>query len=850
MFPSMAGLNPSYPSQGPPPGGMAPPAPSGAPGTQRPAGGSNPSYFTDKKKGEVNELKNLLREVTVEKDVKRKREIIKKVIAYMTLGIDVSRLFSEMVLCVDTKDLISKKMVYLYLTNYAQKNSELAIMCINTLLNDCRNEDPMVRGLALRSLCSLRLDSILEYIHDPLQSSLTDTSAYVRKTGVIGILKVYSLNPEIIKESDMIDTLYNMIRDRDPQVVSNCLVALNEIMADEGGIAINQPIVMHLLSRITDFNEWGQCNILEIVAKYKPTGPDEVFTIMNTLEQCLRVSNSAVVLATAKCFFNLTQTRGMEQIQDQVHERMRQPLLTLMAGGSHEINYCVLHHILLLVGKKPHIFSRDYRQFYNRYNEPTHVKYVKIDILALVADGANVADIVTELSEYVTDVDQELARRAIRAIADIAVSPNLSVNTVPQQYPGGGNVPEAYGQQAAEQLVEQMQDHIMDTMVDFLELDLDYVRDESLVVMKDLLRKYPEKRHDVLPVLARIIASVEQPAAKAAVVWMVGEFGQDLRRAPYVLEKLIDEFNDEAAPSVLLELLAATMKLFFKRPPEVQSMLGRLLGSAINESNHQDVRDRALLYYRLLEQQPTEQAAAIVAQFRTEETVSVFAESIETDLKDKLFQEFNSLAVVYNKPSELFVSSSRLAGTVAPLEDEEDEEDDDEAESYNNGAPQQQQQHQPPQQQQQRQSAPPPQPAAPSMDLLDMDFGSASSGPPPQAANPAFALVPTPVMDAPTFQGHWGSRPVVAEVVVQLPTLPPQSELEQAFASRGIVTMASGDVGPQYKFFFYAQDTQGRYFLSETLVDKASSTLRATIKGEDEASGSQFAEVMRRILFG
>ncbi|TDH69563.1 hypothetical protein CCR75_002554 [Bremia lactucae] len=836
---------PSYPLHGP--GGMAPPT-SSIPGVQRPAGVSNPNYFTDKKKGEVNELKNLLREVTIEKDLKRKREIIKKVIAYMTLGIDVSRLFSEMVLCVDTKDLISKKMVYLYLTNYAQKNSELAIMCINTLLNDCRNEDPMVRGLALRSLCSLRLDSILEYIHDPLQASLTDTSAYVRKTGVIGILKVYSLNPEIIKESDMIDTLYNMIRDRDPQVVSNCLVALNEIMADEGGIAINQPIVMHLLSRISDFNEWGQCNILEIVAKYKPTGPDEVFTIMNTLEQCLRVSNSAVVLGTAKCFFNLTQARGMEPIQDQVFERMRQPLLTLMAGGSHEINYCVLHHILLLVGKKQQIFSRDYRQFYNRYNEPTHVKYVKIDILALVADGANVADIITELSEYVTDVDQELARRAIRAIANIAGSSNLLVNTVPPQYLGT-NVPDAYGQQAAEQLVEQTQDHILDTMVDFLELDLDYVRDESLIVMKDLLRKYPDKRHDVLPVLCRIVAAVVQPAAKAAVVWMLGEYGQDLRRAPYVLEKLIEDFNDEASPSVLLELLAATMKLFFKRPPEMQSMLGRLLGSAINDSNNQDVRDRALLYYRLLEQQPTEEAAAVVAQFKTNETVRVFAESTETDLKDKLFQEFNSLAIVYNKPSELFVSSSHLAGPAVPLDDDdveqEDHQDDATSVSHMKHPPLQPQA--PP-----RVAAPRPQPeAAPSMDLLDMDFGTTPSATvPPQPAGPTLALIPTPIMDAATFQGQWGSRPVVAEVVLQLPTLVPQNELEQAFAAHGIVTMASGDVGPQYKFFFYAQDTQGRYFLSETLVEKASRTLQATIKGVDEVSGAQFADVMRLVLFG
>ena len=47
-----------------------------------------------------------------------------------------------------------------------------------------------MRGLALRSICSLRLESILEYIQLPLHKSLTDVSAYVRKTGVMGILKV------------------------------------------------------------------------------------------------------------------------------------------------------------------------------------------------------------------------------------------------------------------------------------------------------------------------------------------------------------------------------------------------------------------------------------------------------------------------------------------------------------------------------------------------------------------------------------------------------------------------------------------------------------------------------------
>ena len=55
------------------------------------AGGT---YFTDQKKGEVNELKLLLRNVNVERDPKRRRDVIKKVIAYMTLGVDVSRLFT------------------------------------------------------------------------------------------------------------------------------------------------------------------------------------------------------------------------------------------------------------------------------------------------------------------------------------------------------------------------------------------------------------------------------------------------------------------------------------------------------------------------------------------------------------------------------------------------------------------------------------------------------------------------------------------------------------------------------------------------------------------------------------
>ena len=58
--------------------------------------------------------------------------------------------------------------------------------------------------------------------------------------------------------------------------------------------------------------------------------------------------------------------------------------------------------------------------------------------------------------------------------------------------------------------------------------------------------------------------------------------------------------QNEISPSVRLQLLSSALKLFFKRPPEMQSMLGRLLNYEVNEEKVTDVHDRALFYFRLL----------------------------------------------------------------------------------------------------------------------------------------------------------------------------------------------------------------------------------------------------------
>ena len=109
-----------------------------SPNNPTPNAGSQ--YFD--RKGEVAELKQALRSALGERDSEKMRENIKKVIGYMTLGIDMSRLFSEMVMASQMGDTVQKKMVYLYLTTYAEENPDLAILAVNTLQKDTKDVDP------------------------------------------------------------------------------------------------------------------------------------------------------------------------------------------------------------------------------------------------------------------------------------------------------------------------------------------------------------------------------------------------------------------------------------------------------------------------------------------------------------------------------------------------------------------------------------------------------------------------------------------------------------------------------------------------------------------------------------
>lgn len=615
----------------------------------------NTSQNASAKKGEINELYNQLSENSIMDNAQKRKELLQKVIFYTTLGYDTSKLFNRIIMLVHTNDIIQKKMVYQYVTGYANTNPELAILTINTLSNDCRDDSPLIRGLALRHLASLRsVPKITEHLLPLIKEGLNDPSSYVRRTAVLSIIKLNRISSKLVEKEQFVDRLYTMIRDKDSQVVVNCIYALNELLKEEGGMKAPKKLVYYLLNQIAQYDEWQLGTILEVMLKYRPKDNKELFTIMNLLDDKLSLSNAHVILGITNVF--LQYSEDLPKIHQKVYMRLKEPLLLLLSMESPELQYTVLKHIKIMVERCPEVFHNNHTNFFfNRY-EPTYIKLVKLEILVLCATNSNVKQIMDELSYYVAlnheEDDIPVSRMSIRTLGMVAVKVSAATEVS------------------------------LSHLLDFLDLKLPHVVSEIFIVLKDILRKYsnPDFCSIFLPQITKHWKLIDDDQSKVAFIWILGEFGGSnfIPEAPYILETFINTFKSHHY-SIRLEILASAMKLFFKRPPEMQQMLGQLFEISVGDASHADVHDRALLYYRLLEKDITLAEHVICGN---KKQITDFAEEEGAEYKDRLFNEFNTLSIIYNKPSEMFIVTKPdiLGDTVNDFENEDDNDEQNEEE--------------------------------------------------------------------------------------------------------------------------------------------------------------------------
>lgn len=127
-----------------------------------------------------------------------------------------------------------------------------------------------------------------------------------------------------------------------------------------------------------------------------------------------------------------------------------------------------------------------------------------------------------------------------------------------------------------------------------------------------------------------------------------------------MLEKMIEDLKELQSAELTTVLLASSFKLFFKRAPEMKRILAAIFQEVMTNCFDTHVRQRATMLYRLLKTN-----IPLSKQISESETgeFSVFFEDKNDECRERLFWEFNSLSVVYQKPSERFLKDSVLKQT-------------------------------------------------------------------------------------------------------------------------------------------------------------------------------------------
>ncbi|KAG8849819.1 hypothetical protein FRB96_000642 [Tulasnella sp. 330] len=600
--------------------------------------GKDAKFFS---RGKIADLKKELQDADhKDKKYAKRKTVLKKIVANITMGNDMSPLFRDMVACMPIQVLEIKKMVYLYLISYGRtKPEEIQFAVVNfltvsyesppriaetsdNLTQDCNDRNPLIRALAIRTMAYIPVPSVVMALIDPLRHCLRDGDPYVRKTAAICVAKLYVFDPKLVDREGFITMLRDLLADPNPTVVANAVAALMEISerSDDISLKLNLSVANKLIAALGECSEWGQIYILDSLLSFVPQVSLDAEGICERILPRLQHANSGVVLTTMKILMYMMNYINDEEVNERFCKKLGAPLVTLLASGP-EIQYVTLRNILLIIQRRPSVLKNDVKVFFCKYNDPIYVKLAKLEIMYRLSRDDNYRAVLTELHEYASEVDVDFVRKAVRTIGRLAVKVSAASNAC------------------------------MNVLVNLLESKISYVTQEVAVVIKDILRRYPNQYESVIAVLCQNIDDLTESEAKAAMVWIIGQYADRIDNSVELMDDLSFSFLEDPV-EVQLAFLTAVVKLFLRKPETAKDLVSKTLKMATEEVDNPDLRDRGFMYWRLLS---VNAGAAKDIVLADKPAISTEADRMDRGALDQLLLYTGTLGSIYHKAPETFI---------------------------------------------------------------------------------------------------------------------------------------------------------------------------------------------------
>ncbi|KFY76247.1 hypothetical protein V498_09658 [Pseudogymnoascus sp. VKM F-4517 (FW-2822)] len=589
------------------------------------SGGGDAKLFA---RGKVAELRQELNfGGKKDKNHSAKKIALKKIVANMTMSNnDMVALFPDVVACMDIQSLEIKKMCFLFLVNYARMKPETAVKALPTLEGDMKDSNPLVRALALRTMSYIHVREFVEGTVPHVKHLLKDSDPYVRKTAAFCVAKLYDHDKDLVERSDLIERLNSMLRDDNPTVVASALGSLMDIWerSDAIKLTIDYGNASKMVQILPDCSEWGQTYILEALMSYVPQECAEALLLAERIAPRLSHSNSAVVLTCIRVILYLMNYIKDDKQITALCRKLSPPLVTLLAKGP-EIQYLALRNALLILQRRPEVLRNDIRVFFCKYNDPIYVKVTKLELIFMLANEKNINEVLTELREYATEIDVHFVRKSVRAIGKLAIK------------------------------IEPAAKQCINTLLELVATKVTYIVQEATVVIRNIFRKYPDQYESIISTLCENLDSLDEPEAKAAMIWIIGQYAARIENSDTLLEDFLDTFADEPV-EVQLALLTATVKLFIQRPTKGQDLVPKVLKWATEDTDNPDLRDRGYMYWRLLS---SDMAAAKEIVMGEKPPITAESEKLDPQTLEEMCLVVGTLATVYLKPVQQVFRTAR-----------------------------------------------------------------------------------------------------------------------------------------------------------------------------------------------
>ncbi|EFJ15530.1 hypothetical protein SELMODRAFT_118138 [Selaginella moellendorffii] len=542
-----------------------------------------------------------------------KAQGLKRLIALMAQGQDVSTFFPQVVKGVASQSLEVKKLVYIYLVHYADKRPDEALLSINSFQRDLSDINPLVRAWALRAMSGIKVRAVGPLVIMAANKCARDPSPYVRRCAANAVSKIHSMGDEQHFDELLVSILLN---DNYPGVAGAAAQAFISVCPERYSLLSSS--FRKLCGLLYEADEWGQISLMDIlmryiVAKYgvvrdfssanvefsclqqaheenggdfykaDTTFPDErweVRLMLSSTLSLLRSQNSAVVLQAAVIHWYFSPGNELSNIV--------KPLLFLLRS-SLDARHVVLANILSFSKCEPSLFEAYFEDFFICSSDSQAIQALKLDILTNIVSDLSATQILQELEAYIRNPNSQLAADAVNSIGRCALRLSSTV---------------AICTKGLLKLVVSRSSH---SGREQYSPGRGRVVVQAVSSLRAIMQKHPAEQDQVILHLLRNLNHILEPTAREVVIWMIGE--QAIARPalaegiPVALRYLAKTFANESN-GTKLQVLNCLAKIISSSQrcsslKTVLLILQYILDLAACDLNY-DVRDRAWILRVLL----------------------------------------------------------------------------------------------------------------------------------------------------------------------------------------------------------------------------------------------------------